>query len=151
MKKENKVAERIKAIRKVLALKQTNFGKRLNITASSVSEMESGKYNPNFDFVVNIVRVYNVNPNYILFGEGEMFISTKKEEEKVRIEPLIPDSALLVNRDEFYNFLRCLEGSPSLQLKMISDYRIMMVKEGSVVNEELEAYEKKKKGVEKNE
>jgi transcriptional regulator with XRE-family HTH domain len=78
-KKENNLepaktfGERLRAIRKSLKLRQTDFVRGLELTSQHLSEIEKGKTKPCHDFFYNIVKIYNVNLYYLLFGDGEMF------------------------------------------------------------------------------
>ena len=55
------VGNRIRQIRKSLNLKGKEFAPRLNISGPSLSELEKGKYYPNFEVLTNICREFNVN------------------------------------------------------------------------------------------
>jgi transcriptional regulator with XRE-family HTH domain len=74
MPEENVFAERLKLTRETLKLKQKEFAARLNISAASYSEIESGKYKPNYEFIYNLAKEFNVNLYYLLFGKGDMFL-----------------------------------------------------------------------------
>ena len=45
----------------------------LGISATRLSEIENDKSRPCHNFFYNIVKNFNVNLYYLLFGEGEMF------------------------------------------------------------------------------
>jgi transcriptional regulator with XRE-family HTH domain len=45
----------------------------LEITSQHLSDIEKGKTKPCHDFFYYIVKSYNVNLYYLLFGQGEMF------------------------------------------------------------------------------
>ena len=49
---------------------QEKFAEKVDLNASYVSELESGKYGPTFEKVETIAKVLNVKP-YILFQETE--------------------------------------------------------------------------------
>ncbi len=54
--------------------------KELNVRPQYLSDLRSGKSkNPNSDFVLNLINVFNLNPNWLLTGEGEMFQGKKEE------------------------------------------------------------------------
>jgi transcriptional regulator with XRE-family HTH domain len=71
--------ERVRAIRKSLKIKQEDFAPGLKISTTHLTEIEKGKTKPCHDFFYNIVKNYNVNPYYLLFGEGEMFCGVNEE------------------------------------------------------------------------
>lgn len=78
------VGLRIKAVRQQLRLQQKEMAAVLQMAASYLSEIEGGKANPGPEFFLKLVYDYNVNPNYLFLGTGEMFLgseSTIKAEE----------------------------------------------------------------------
>jgi len=64
---------RVKAIRESLKILQEEMAPGLGISATRLSEIENDKSKPCHDFFYNIVKNFNVNLYYLLFGEGEMF------------------------------------------------------------------------------
>ncbi len=67
--------ERVKDVRRSLELSQKEFASQLNIAASFLSEIESGKTRPGYNFLVRMASAFNVNPTWIILGKGEMFFS----------------------------------------------------------------------------
>lgn len=67
--------ERVKKIRRELAISQKDFAAKLNIAASFLSEIESGKTKPGYNFLVKLAAEFDVNPSWILLGTGSMFIN----------------------------------------------------------------------------
>lgn len=65
--------ERIKAIRRALDLTMEQFGKRIGLSKSAISLIESGKNGTTDQTVTSICREYNVNENWLRTGEGSMF------------------------------------------------------------------------------
>lgn len=62
--------DRIKLIRKKAGLSQEEFGRRISITKSSVSLLESGKNNPSDQTISLICREFGVNEVWLRTGEG---------------------------------------------------------------------------------
>ena len=73
--------ERIKKVRKILKLTQEQFGKKIGVTGSACSTMESGKNNPSSQTIKSICREFDVNENWLRTGEGEMFVTKSPEQE----------------------------------------------------------------------
>jgi len=71
---------RVYAIRKALKLSQDEFGKRIGVTRSAVSNYESGGRSITDQVALAICREYNVNEEWLRTGEGEMFIQTQEDE-----------------------------------------------------------------------
>jgi len=68
------INERIKTIRKVLKLSQTDMAKNLETSSGYISEIETGKITPGGAFMQKIHERYNVNINWLLSGKGGMFV-----------------------------------------------------------------------------
>lgn len=66
--------ERIKKLRKVLELNQTDFGNKIGIRQGSVAAYESGARTPIDAVIVSICREFNVNEDWLRTGDGEMFL-----------------------------------------------------------------------------
>ena len=65
--------ERVKAIRKHFKLNQTQFGEKIGLKQRSIADIERGRNSltkRNFD---NICRTFDVNPDWLKTGNGEMF------------------------------------------------------------------------------
>ncbi len=65
--------ERIKQIRKSLDLTLEKFGEKLGVGKGAISALENGKRNLTDQMAKAICREYNVNYDYLIYEEGEMF------------------------------------------------------------------------------
>ena len=65
--------ERIREIRKELGLTLEKFGEKLGVKKNSISQLENGKNSLTNQMTKSICREYNVNYDYLMDGEGEMF------------------------------------------------------------------------------
>ncbi|MDR2022286.1 MAG: helix-turn-helix domain-containing protein [Hungatella sp.] len=69
---------RIKEVRKKIGLSQEEFGKRLRVTKTSISKIESGINNPSDQTIKLICSEFNVNEEWLRTGAGgqdNMFLS----------------------------------------------------------------------------
>lgn len=66
--------ERLKELRKTLNLTQQEFADKLKVPRNTIGGYEVGKSNPSDAAVNNICREFNVNENWLRYGEGDMFI-----------------------------------------------------------------------------
>lgn len=66
-------SERVKEIRKTLDLTMEKFGEKLGVGKTAISNIESGNRNLTDQMAKSICREYNVNYDYLMYGEGEMF------------------------------------------------------------------------------
>lgn len=76
--------ERIRKLRKVLDLTQQEFADKIGLKQNSIALIESGKRNPSTRTMYAICRAFNVNDNWLTFGEGEIFEPLPKSEEMQR-------------------------------------------------------------------
>lgn len=67
------IGERLKNIRIELRAQQKDMADTLEIAASYLCEIESGRANPGPEFFKRLAIHYNVNLQYVFLGEGEMF------------------------------------------------------------------------------
>lgn len=65
--------ERVLEIRKALSLTMDKFGEKLGVQKSAISKIEKDRVNLSDQMVKLICREYNVNYDWLMDGEGEMF------------------------------------------------------------------------------
>jgi transcriptional regulator with XRE-family HTH domain len=64
--------KRINQVRKESGLNQVDFGKRIGISGGAVSMLESGGNNPSEQTIRLICREFQINYEWLVFGEGPM-------------------------------------------------------------------------------
>ena len=67
------IAKRIKELRKMLNLTQEEFGEKLGLSKSNISDIERGKVRPRDPLLRLIEQTFSVNPEWLRHGRGEMF------------------------------------------------------------------------------
>ena len=72
--------ERIKKLRKVLDLTQTEFGRRIGVKQNTVALIEGGRKTSD-QTIFAICREFNVSEEWLRTGEGEMFRTRSRDEE----------------------------------------------------------------------
>lgn len=65
--------ERVKEVRKALDLTLDKFGEKVGVKKQTVSRIENGVNNVTDQMVLSICREFNVNYDFLMNGEGEMF------------------------------------------------------------------------------
>lgn len=65
--------EKIKTVRKALGLTLDQFGQKIGLKKSSLSLIENGKNGLTEQVAIAICRTYNVNYDWLIHDEGEMF------------------------------------------------------------------------------
>ena len=79
------VKDRIKVIRAKLTLSQKEFGKRIYVSQSLLTEIEVGHRKINARMIQLIVSQYNVNKEWLLTGKGEMFAAPPPDIKKEQL------------------------------------------------------------------
>ena len=62
-------------------LTQTEFGKRLNLSQTTVSKLMNGTQNPSDRTLIDIADKFNVREDWLRTGEGPMRMERTREEE----------------------------------------------------------------------
>ena len=137
---KNIVGNRIKQIRKALNIKGKDFAPRIKISGPSLSEIEKGKYYPNFEFLINIAREFNVSLYYLLFGEGEMFNEPGSRTDLGILAELVSSSSSI------RNFLYYFERSEILRFFILSQFKQKLILDKDMIKKEITEFEKDSTG-----
>lgn len=70
---------RIKYLRKTLNLNQTEFGNKIGLAHSSLSDIENNNCLVTKRNIISICKVFNVNEEWLVNGTGNMFIEIDKK------------------------------------------------------------------------
>ena len=87
----NTIGSRIRTIRKHFRLTQTEFAKKLGISASFISSIETSKKNPSLETLKKMFEM-KVNLNYLVTGQGNCFIEEEKVNTGEIIDPAVKDT-----------------------------------------------------------
>ncbi len=77
----NIVGERVKAIRKAKKLTLEEFGKKVGLGRSAMSNIETAARNVTDQMSLSICREFGVNEEWLRTGEGEMFLKRTREDD----------------------------------------------------------------------
>ena len=89
--------QRLLELRKALKLNQVNFGAKVNLKQTSISELEKGVRPLPDRVIADICREYNVNEQWLRQGIGPMFRPRKTDE-----SALAEEAALLIKSRDPY-------------------------------------------------
>ncbi|MFR4200837.1 MAG: helix-turn-helix domain-containing protein [Flavonifractor plautii] len=73
--------ERIKELRKALGLTQQKFADKIGVKQNTVAQYEMGRNQPIDTVIALICREFNVNEDWLRYGEGEMFRQQSRNDE----------------------------------------------------------------------
>jgi len=71
---------RIRELRNDLKMSQEKFGGRLGIGKSSISQIENGINGVTEQIFKSICREFNVNPEWLRNGTGDMFLESRQDD-----------------------------------------------------------------------
>lgn len=66
--------QRIKKLRKMLGLTQTEFGRRIGVAGNTVTNYEAGLRVPKKSVLLMMSKEFHVNIDWLKTGQGEMFL-----------------------------------------------------------------------------
>ncbi|KEI94399.1 transcriptional regulator (plasmid) [Clostridium botulinum A2B3 87] len=72
---------RVKQIRNSIGLTQEDFAKKIDLKRSSLANIESGSVKLTERNIKTICNTFNVNENWLVSGEGEMFNTLQEDKE----------------------------------------------------------------------
>lgn len=73
--------ERIRQLRKTLGLTLEDFGAKVGVGKTAISNIENGKRNLTDQMFLSICREWNVNEEWLRTGEGDMFVEMTRDEQ----------------------------------------------------------------------
>ncbi len=135
MKKEDavQVGRRLKAIRRALGQTQKEFAANLEVSASYLSEIESGKTKPGFNFTVLVYEKFNVNPAWLILEEEEMFLHQK-------VENKIDEFDFGGQTDEVMEMLRYMSQSTFVQSTVLSHFMKFLYENEDLIKKDISKY-----------
>lgn len=72
--------------RKKLGLSQGELAKRLGMLQSQYSNYERGTRKPSVEVLEKLVKQFNININYLLTGDGPMFITPELHKDTLQFK-----------------------------------------------------------------
>ena len=102
-KSTSELGQQLKKLRLALGLQQKEMAAAAGLNTGYLSDLISGKRgNPGIETILKIASRFNVNLNYLLLGEGEMFLPDKEEVLKKEKELKLD----LENIDDLYRIMK---------------------------------------------
>lgn len=83
--------ERVRIVRKDLSLTLENFGKKLGVGKTAIYKIEKGENSLTDRMLESICREFNVNENWLRFGDGDMYLPVEDEVAEI-VSRLLEDS-----------------------------------------------------------
>lgn len=73
------IKNRIKKLRKILELNQTEFGQKLGLSQKAIANIETGASSLTERNFNAICKTFSVNPEWLRYGVGEIFIEMREK------------------------------------------------------------------------
>lgn len=134
------IGSRIKGIRKTLDITQRELTTAIEIaSASYLSEIESGKTKPGFEFMYRFCNHYQVNPMYLMNGDEPKFLN----EESVEQEK-IPIYEFGIESPRIHELLETIEQSSVFKYAFLEFSSRYMLINSDVIAEDIRVHKEKK-------
>ena len=78
MLEKKKIGLQFRELRKQLGLTQKEMARIVGVTPAAISDFEAGKSSPSANLCAVLAKKFKVNLNWLLTGEGEMFVEDTK-------------------------------------------------------------------------
>lgn len=86
-------------------LNRQEFAAQLGVSAGVLSHISSGRNNPSLELITSALKVYtDINPEWLLFGEGPMYRNREDRSEKTELIKLVLEMKLINEMN--YNVLK---------------------------------------------
>ena len=78
--------ENLRVTRQKVGLSQKELAEKIGIQQTQYSRYENGTSKPSTDILEKLVKEFNINVNYLLTGEGSMFITPELSKETLQFK-----------------------------------------------------------------
>lgn len=132
------IGKRLIMVREQLGLKQKQLSADLGLSSSYLSDIEKGKSNPGFNFLMRLYRKYKVSLDWLLFDEGDMFCGIGLKE-----KGRLPEFNFGDQTERVIEMLDRMDKSPFFLNYMMSQYIKAYYENENVISKELEKHKPK--------
>jgi transcriptional regulator with XRE-family HTH domain len=123
---------RLKYIRSLLGLKQSEIGESFGISNAAVSEIEKNKTRPSYDLITILKEKYNINLDYFFTGKGDPFIKDKSFSSENMVKT--------VEQKIIDDFMNCFYHSSIFQLEIIRHFLKYYQSEKEVIEKDIQQF-----------
>jgi transcriptional regulator with XRE-family HTH domain len=124
--------KRVKEIRRRLNISQKDFASTIGISSSSLSEIESGKTKPGYEFFKNITLEYNVNNQYLHTGKGDIFLDSDAENSSQKKIDFGENKKIIEEMIWYFNHV------PVVKFAMLEFFKSYLFEKKEMIEEEIE-------------
>ncbi|MCP5054764.1 MAG: helix-turn-helix transcriptional regulator [bacterium] len=145
MKQELSVefGNRLKKLRKSLKLTQKEFSEKIDVAPSYISEIESSKTRPGFEFLSKLFHTYQVNPLYLFEGTEPVFLTNFPVSSPLHS----PTSGESTGSDEDVNeLLWFMKRSKAVKFSILEHFSRYKSQYKDLINDQIAEYKSNKAG-----
>ena len=99
-----RISERLKKIREAKGLSQKQFAETLGTVLTRISEYERDKVKPTTEILTKLTEIHGININWLLTGNGNMFIEEEKKSNTKADEIIEAYEKLPKDKQKYYYF-----------------------------------------------
>lgn len=118
--------DRIKQVRKINGLTQTEFGERIGVKGNTITGYETGLRSPSSAVITAICREFNISETWLRTGEGKMSIDLSRE---AQITKFVGEALREESPSDRQRFLNALLGATPEELHAIAEFAKRLAKE----------------------
>jgi transcriptional regulator with XRE-family HTH domain len=89
-KSVNEISQRLSEVISDSGLSKKGFALKLKVSGSFITQIQQSKSKPGFEFILNLIKVFNVNLNWFFTGKGEKYLNEKKIDRFEKLRELYP-------------------------------------------------------------
>jgi len=116
------IGERLKQLRKQINRSQAEFAANSPVSQSNIARIESGSLLPAVDLVSYLNIKLGVNPSWLLYGEGEMFLQSKRVSDSSNFQ-LVPVIGAAACGSSGRVAEKSIEGYKAFEISFISKFK----------------------------
>ncbi|MCL2608656.1 MAG: helix-turn-helix domain-containing protein [Treponema sp.] len=110
--------ERLRILRETIGVTQGDFAKTIGVAPSFISGIERNKKDVSRDMLERLIDKYKVNINWLLTGEGEMFLGRESQEDESEKHPLVSNIESIIENRLQERMARVEEEIASIQVAL---------------------------------
>ena len=98
------LGKRIKEAREFLGIGQKEFAKKIGIIYQTLSKYERSEIKPTTEILTKLTEIHGININWLLTGNGNMFIEEEKKSNTKANEIIEAYEKLPEDKQKYYYF-----------------------------------------------
>lgn len=127
------LGQRLGDVRIELRVPKQEMAAALEIEPGYLADLESGKVIPGADFFIKLADKYNVNPNYLLLGIGDLILKT---DHSLSGEDIDLESDI----DSMEKFVLLMNISPYFKARILASASLLLFEDSGIIRRSIQKY-----------